>query len=293
MTPHGRASAALASLLLILVVTAAWWALALWPVAGTAPEWVLRTREVCFGSSGDGLPTSGGWALLLGQPVGMILLLLAIWTAELRAGLAHAMSRLGGQLAVGALTAAVVAGLGGVVVRVANANVDTFSTGTVADRAAALTRLDDTPPAMALVDQRGATTTIDQFRGRPVLVTFAFAHCETICPLIVADVTTAAARLVDARPAVLVITLDPWRDTPSRLPAMADAWHLFGDARVLSGEPDAVELALNAWRVPRVRNSRTGDLSHPALVYVIGADGRLHYALTGGVDNIVAAVRSL
>ncbi|MCC7008465.1 MAG: SCO family protein [Acidobacteria bacterium] len=293
MTSATRASSALAALLAILGITAAWWALALWPVDASAPEWFLRTREVCFGSVRNGLPNAGGWILLIGQPLGMLLVLAVVWTADLRAGLARLTSRLPGQLAAGALAAAIVAGLGGVVVRVSGATADTFSAGSVRDNAAALTRIDDAPPEMTLVDQHGTTVTLDQFRGRPVLVTFAYAHCETVCPVIVADVTTAAARLVEERPAVLVITLDPWRDTPGRLPAMAAAWHLAGDARVLSGEPTAVDRVLNAWRIPRVRNERTGDLSHPSLVYVINSNGRINYVLTGGADHIVAAVKHL
>jgi protein SCO1/2 len=120
-----------------------------------------------------------------------------------------------------------------------------------------------------------------------------YAHCATVCPAIVRDVIEAQRRLTDRPPAVLIVTLDPWRDTPARLPAIAAAWGLTDGARVLSGEPDRVERALNAWRIPRVRNERTGDLSHPSLVYVIDSRGRIAYALTGHADQIVAAVRAL
>ncbi len=124
-------------------------------------------------------------------------------------------------------------------------------------------------------------------------MTFAYAHCETVCPLVVADVLAAARGFGDRPPAVLIITLDPWRDTPSRLGAMAEAWGLSGDARVLSGPPEAVERILNAWRVPRARNEKTGDLSHPSVVYVIAPDGRIRYVVTGNVGAISAAVRAL
>jgi protein SCO1/2 len=293
MNAGTRAWLVLGALGLILAITASWWALALWPVNTSAPEWVLRTREVCFGAAADGLPDAGGWILLLGQPIGMLALLGVGWPRELRASLALAVSRVYGQVAVGAVAAALVVGLGVVASRVAGAGADTFSAGASRDLAAQLTRVDDAPPAMALVDQTGRTVTLDAFRGRPVLVTFAFAHCETICPMVVADVQAAAARLVEERPVVLVVTLDPWRDTPGRLPAIADAWNLTGDARVLSGRAEVVERVLNAWRIPRVRNERTGDLSHPSLVYVIGRSGRIAYVVPGGADAIAAAVREL
>jgi protein SCO1 len=174
---------------------------------------------------------------------------------------------------------------------VQTASVDRFPTG--AATAAQLTRVNDTTPALSLTDQSGREVTLESFRGRPVIVTFAFAHCETICPLIVADVLAARRQIDGAAPAVLIVTLDPWRDTAARLPAIARAWGLGEDTHVLSGPADDVERALNRWRVPRTRNPRTGDISHPSIVYVVGADGRIAYVVSGGADAIAAAVRAL
>ena len=52
--------------------------------------------------------------------------------------------------------------------------------------------------------------------GRPVVVTFAYAHCTTICPVIVSEVLGARDKLALHKPVVLIVTLDPWRDTPAR-----------------------------------------------------------------------------
>jgi cytochrome oxidase Cu insertion factor (SCO1/SenC/PrrC family) len=59
------------------------------------------------------------------------------------------------------------------------------------------------------------------------------------------------------------------------------------------GAPDVVERTLNRWRVPRTRNQKTGDILHPSIVYVVAADGRIAYAVTGGAETIAAAVRAL
>lgn len=292
MTRSVRAWAAVAALGAIAGITAAWWALALWPVSSAAPEWLLRTREVCFGSTASRLPNAGGWVLLVGQPLGMIVLLAAVWGRELREGLALATAQVTGQVAVGVVSAALVAGVASAVVRVRTAGVEPFPTGG-AEIAAQLTRVNDAAPAMALTDQTGREVSLESFRGRPVLVAFAFAHCQTVCPLIVSDAVTARDRLGDKPPAVLIVTLDPWRDTPSRLPSIAKQWNLDGEAHVLSGAPEVVERTLNAWRVPRVRNERTGDISHPSIVYVIGPDGRIAYVVNGNPDTIAAAVKAL
>jgi len=293
MTATARAWTALGALAAILAITASWWALALWPVGTNGPEWILRTREVCFGSTAETLPNAGGWLLLIGQPFGMLVLLAAVWGAELRAGVGLLLARAWGQVAVGLTAALLVAGVWSVAERVRTAGQEPFSTGADRDIASQLTRLREIPPGMALIDQSGREVALAAFRGRPVIVAFAFAHCETVCPLIVKDVLAAQQQAGDRRPAAVFVTLDPWRDTPSRLPSIASQWKLGPDAHVLSGTPEVVEQALNAWRVPRVRNRRTGDLTHPPIVYVVGADGRIGYAVGGNVSAITAAIRAL
>jgi protein SCO1/2 len=284
---------ALGALALILVITASWWALALWPTSDTTPEWLLRTRDVCFGTASTGLPDAGGWILLVGQPLGMLLVLLATWGDEVRAGMRRMTGGVAGQLVLGGAAALLVVGALAVVLRVRVGDAQPFAASGTEAIASQLNRLNDKPKPLALVDQAGATVSLEQFRGRPVLVTFAFAHCTTVCPLIVNDVLEARDRLERENPVVLIVTLDPWRDTPSRLPAMAKQWGLSGDAHVLSGTPEQVERVLSDWRIPRVRNERTGDLSHPSLVYVVGPDGRIAYAVSASEPVIRAAVQAL
>ena len=122
-------------------------------------------------------------------------------------------------------------------------------------------------------------------------MTFAFAHCETVCPLVVRHVLDAQRRLreqadsgalaAERVPRVVVVTLDPWRDTPARLPHLARSWELGDDGDALSGEIDEVNAVLDAWGVARERDAATGDLSHPPLVYVLDAEGRIAFASNG------------
>ena len=282
---------------MILAITASWWALALWPLSAATPAWLARTRLVCFGATLEGLPDAGGWVLLVGQPLGMLVMLFAVWGKDVRAGLVALLERVSGQITVGIAGAAIVAGLAGVVARVRDANAAPFIANPAGLLASQLTRLNDVPPELALVNQTGRTVTLDQYRGKAVLITFAFAHCQTVCPLVVHSALSARDRIAETAPertpAVLVITLDPWRDTPARLAAIAAQWGMTGESHVLSGDPDVVERALNAWRIPRVRNEKTGDLSHPVMVYVVGPNGRIVYSVNGSAEQIIAAVRAL
>ena len=309
MDDTGRQNAALGALAAILVITAAWWGLALWPATSVGPAWVERTRLACFGAEPGGLPNACGWMVMIGQPLSMLLVLFAAWGRDLRAGLTRVQCHLAGQLMVGATLAGVIAGVAGVVLRVSNADARAFEANTVERFASQLTRIHDTVPTMRLVDQTGRSVQLDEYRGKVVLVTFAYAHCQTVCPLVVMDLlqvqdgirrdlkvrmpTADSATIAMGAPEVVIVTLDPLRDTPSRLPTIAAEWKLGPNAHVLSGPVEQVEQVLNAWRVPRVRNGSTGDYSHPTMVYVIAPDGRITFVAPGGADLIAAAVKAL
>jgi protein SCO1/2 len=285
-----RELTALGALTLIFAITGVWWALALWPLPGDAPGWLVRTRAVCFGSVSNGLPTTAGWMALIGQPLYMLATLWLIWGEVLAGGLrALAASRSGRGVLQGSAFV-LVAALVAAGVRVARA-----ATGTSAGAELPVVAASDVPrlgraaPPLALVDQGGRQVTLAQFRGRLVFVTFAFGHCETVCPLIVHDVVRAQAGLPDLEPVVLVVTLDPWRDTPSRLPAIARQWGLGAHAFALGGPVVDVERTLDAWSVGRERNLRTGELTHATLLYVIDRDGRIAFSLAGGADAATIA----
>jgi cytochrome oxidase Cu insertion factor (SCO1/SenC/PrrC family) len=108
------------------------------------------------------------------------------------------------------------------------------------------------------------------------VLTFVFAHCASLCPVLVETVKRAVEG--DARTAVLLVTLDPWRDTPSALPALARDWRLPPSAHVLSARSaDDVVRVTRAYAVPFARDEATGDVAHPGLVFVVDASGRLAY----------------
>jgi protein SCO1/2 len=285
---------AVAALGTIVLVTIGWWMLALWPVPASGSEWLLRTRAVCFGSTDSGLPDAEGWALLIGQPISMTAVLLIGWGRASRAALRRMVTSRPGQIAMAAVASLLLLGAGGATVRIADA---AASQAPVLEEPAAapdeLRRLDRAPYGdLALTDQTGSRFDPGQYRGRAVLVTFAFAHCETICPVLVREVLAAQERAgaTGARPAVVVLSVDPWRDTPARLPHIADDWKLPPDAHVLSGPVDQVLEELRAWQVHIERDMTTGEVLHPALTYVLDPEGRVAFATTSGQDHLVGLI---
>jgi cytochrome oxidase Cu insertion factor (SCO1/SenC/PrrC family) len=108
-----------------------------------------------------------------------------------------------------------------------------------------------------------------------VFVAFAFAHCQTACPRLVHEALVAQRALRE--PAVIVVTLDPWRDTPSRLRSIEEGWEMGEGAWVASGQVPQVEAVLDAWGIERARDSRNGDLVHVPRVFVVDREGIVLY----------------
>ena len=286
---------ALAALGTILLITVGWWLLALWPVRAEDSAWLLRTRAVCFGSTESGLPDAEGWALLIGQPVTMTAVLLIGWGRATRTALGRMASSARGRLVGTVVGGLLLLGLGGATVRVSDAVAGSAAPALEEPtRAPAeLQRMDRAAYSpLALLDQSGSRFDLARYRGRAVLVTFAFAQCETICPVLVREVLAAQTRAdsIGRRPAVVVVSVDPWRDTPSRLPHIAEVWALPADAHVLSGPVEAVLEELRAWQVHTERDTKTGEVLHPALTYVLDPAGKVAFATTSGQDQLVGLV---
>ncbi len=284
-----RAGVGLAAFAGVVAATALWWGLALWPLPPAAPGWIARARAICFGSTASGLPDASGWLALALQPATMAALMVAVWGRELTAGL-RAARRSGAGRAALALTGLVLVGLAGLAAwRVAGASAAV--SGTTAASPGRVTSLAGPAPPLPLTDQGGAPFDLARLRGRPVLIVFAFAHCQTVCPLLVQEARAAQREAADT--GLVVVTLDPWRDTPSRLPHLARQWDLGEDGWVLSGTVPEVEAALDAWGVERSRNRRNGDIVHAARVFVVDRDGHLAYETGGGAATLTALLRSL
>jgi len=271
----------LAALWAIIGITVAWWALALWPLPSETTPWLARAREICFGSAPDGLPHAGGWVLLIGEPLGMIGFLMLGWGSRVREGIRALLNGSLGRLALAGTAGFLAIGVLAAGSRVAQARGEPFDIDSAATPTTRLMELGEPAPELGLVNQHGDRVSIASLHDRPVLVAFAYAHCETVCPLLVRQVIAAAREAAVLDPAIVVLTLDPWRDTPSRLGAIAEAWGLPENAHVLSGDPAEVEAVLNRWKVPRVRNASTGEVIHPSVVYVLTRDGRIAYLTDG------------
>lgn len=285
---------ALLALLAIGVVTIGWWALALWPVPGN-PEWLTRARAVCFNAGPSGMPDVSGWMVLIGQPLGMVAFLAVVWPKPLFGGISSLTSLRWGRVVLAGVVALMVAGAFGVSLRVGQAATRTvMPTLPESPSVATHPRLDRPAPALGLVNQRGETIDLSDLRGRPAVVTFAFGHCGDICPVVVREARQARDEtLGPVGAAFVVITLDPWRDTPPRLGDLATRWELAPGDQMLGGSVEQVETVLDAWNVARTRNPVTGDIAHPPLTFLLDAEGTIAFATVSGRQTMAGLIDRL
>jgi protein SCO1/2 len=294
--PAGEERFALAGFLAWFAITAGWWALAFAPLP-RAEAWLAAARNVCFGTLPNGLPEPWGWMLLVLAPAAALSFLLAVWGRALGRALRRLAVRPAGWPLLAALAGVALFGAWTVGARIVVAARSNLSADVSREPLPEnYPRTADAAPPLRLIDQTGAPFDLATLRGRPVFLTFAYGHCATICPLLVESMRKASAAYDGAPPASVVVTLDPWRDTPSALPELAREWGLDSarGGRLLSGPPEEVVAAAEAYDVGFARDERTGQITHAGMVMVLDAEGRIAYRFLGPPAHwLIEAARRL
>lgn len=140
---------------------------------------------------------------------------------------------------------------------------------------------------LELTDHNGARRTLEDFRGRLVVLFFGYTHCPDVCPTTLSDMAQAMRLLppeVAARVQVLFVTVDPERDTPELLKAYVPYFHT--SFLGLYGTPEEVARAAREFRVSYRRHVEAGAtgylVDHSAGSYVLDAHGRPRLYLPHG-----------
>ncbi|WP_080394779.1 MULTISPECIES: SCO family protein [Pseudomonas] len=75
-------------------------------------------------------------------------------------------------------------------------------------------------PALSMSDQNGATVALDDLKGKWTLMFFGYTFCPDICPTTLAQIKQIRTELpekVVERMRVVLVSVDPDRDTPQQL----------------------------------------------------------------------------
>src|SRR3546814_10378172 len=80
---------------------------------------------------------------------------------------------------------------------------------------------------MAMIDGSGQLRTLADYKGKVVVVFFGFTQCPDVCPTAMAELSQTMELLGDdaAKVQVLMISVDPERDTPEVLSAYVKAFN--------------------------------------------------------------------
>ncbi len=121
----------------------------------------------------------------------------------------------------------------------------------------------------------GKRVRLQDFRGRPVLLFFGYTHCPDVCPATLVTLKQAAEAL-EHRVQVIMISVDPERDSPDDL----GKYMSYFDPRFvgLSGTAGEIDVVAREYRVFRQKVEKAGggySVSHGAHVYLLDANGKV------------------
>jgi protein SCO1/2 len=154
-----------------------------------------------------------------------------------------------------------------------------------------------------LVDQNGRPTTEAVLKGKWSAVFFGYTACPDFCPATLQTLQAATEQLGPAGQdlQVVLITVDPERDTPEQLKTFLDGYEFPGGVRGLTGTPEQVQAATKAWRVYSRKAKPTGAhaghsggaggylVDHTTVVYLTNPEGQFVQVLPHGASPEAAA----
>jgi protein SCO1/2 len=143
----------------------------------------------------------------------------------------------------------------------------------------ALTPPQPAPPLNTLHNYDGSSFSLAAQRGKAVFVTFLYAHCPDVCPLIASNLHNAYAAMTPKQRqsiAIVSVSVDPHGDTAGTVAAFVKQHELTHEASYLIGSAPQLGPVWEAWKVGSERDSSNPALiNHSALIYGIGASGKI------------------
>lgn len=144
----------------------------------------------------------------------------------------------------------------------------------------------DPLPEFSLLDQHGNAIDRSVFAGQWDLVFFGFTHCPDICPTtlqLLATARTALAGQGDTpRPRIVLVSVDPERDTPEILGQYVD---YFGEGNLgITGTLEDISKLAGELGIYFQKQATDDDnylVDHSGAVLVIDPDGRFSALFTG------------
>ena len=127
-----------------------------------------------------------------------------------------------------------------------------------------------------LIDQDGQPRGLDLHRGHPVLITLFYGSCPAACPLIIDTLRATEKDLTSAQRTdlrVLLISIDPERDTPAALRALADQRRIDTSRWTLARTDPETVRTLAALLNVQYRKLPSGEFNHSPVITLLSPAG--------------------
>lgn len=129
-----------------------------------------------------------------------------------------------------------------------------------------------------LTDQSAAATTLDRYRGQPVVISMFYGSCPHVCPMLISTIQRYERELPEARRGrlrVLMVSIDPQRDTPARLAEVAGRHRVDGKRWTLARADAAAVRKLAAALNIQYRELPDGEFNHSTVLTLLDPSGRI------------------
>jgi protein SCO1/2 len=116
------------------------------------------------------------------------------------------------------------------------------------------------------------------YRGHPVLITMFYSSCPATCPLLIDTLRATERELTPAqrdRLRVLLISIDPQRDTPEALRTLAEARHIDITRWTLARADAATVRTIAALLNVQYRQLPNGDFNHSTIITLLSPGGEI------------------
>jgi len=158
-------------------------------------------------------------------------------------------------------------------------------TGTVPFEGGTISPMRQTPPLVGK-DIDGRTVDIRDLKGHPVLVTFVFANCPDVCPLIMTNLRQVRERTdLGKQMRVIAVSVDPKGDTVPVVRKFLQRQRVGSFVDYVIGDRAQLEPLWEDWQVAtQVPKDNPTLIEHSALIYGVTASGKLATAYPVGFE---------
>jgi protein SCO1/2 len=144
-------------------------------------------------------------------------------------------------------------------------------------------------PDLELLDMDGSATSLAQLldTDKPVLLTFIYTTCTTICPVLSATFSQVQQNLGDEANQVrmISITIDPDQDTPQQMRKYAERWHAGPQWQFITGTRDHIVAVQKVFDVYR------GAKTNHEPITLLRASGATSWVRIEGIASAADIVR--